>query len=59
MANQAAPYPYRIEPTIRQGAEKLAKMEDRSLNWMLNHLLGPAVAAELAKRAPINDEQQS
>jgi len=39
-----------MERQIREGAEKLAKMDERSLNWMLNHLLGPAVAAELAKR---------
>jgi hypothetical protein len=49
MNQQASPYPYRIEPAIREGAEKLAKVQDRSLNWMLNHLLRPVVAAELAK----------
>ena len=50
MADLMPPYQYRMERQIREGAEKLAKMDERSLNWMLNHLLGPAVAAELAKR---------
>jgi len=50
MKNRVMPYPYRIEQPIREGAEKLAKMDERSLNWMLNHLLGPVVAAELARR---------
>lgn len=50
MNHQAAPYPFRIEAPIREGAEKLAKMDERSLNWMLNHLLRPVVTAELARR---------
>lgn len=50
MSNLSPRYQYRMEQSIREGAEKLAKMDGRSLNWMLNHLLRPAVAAELARR---------
>ena len=57
MNTRVSPYPYRIDQPIREGAEKLAKMDDRSLNWMLNSLLGPAVAAELAKRENVNHAQ--
>ncbi|WP_409266806.1 hypothetical protein [Massilia sp. BHUDP2] len=50
MGMQVMPYPFRIDQAIRERAEKLAKMDERSLNWMLNKLLGPAVEAELARR---------
>ena len=56
MNRTIAPYPFRIDPPVRKAAEKLAKMDERSLNWMLNRLLGPVVEAELARREKASEE---
>ena len=57
MNKVAVPFPFRMDPVIREAAEKLAKLEDRSLNRMLNHLLRVTVVAELAKREVTLEEE--
>lgn len=55
--HQTNAYPFRMEPGIREEAQKLADQEDRSLNWLLNALVKLALPIWAAKRKQGGDHE--
>lgn len=45
MKHQIKAYPLRLEDEVRAEAEKLAAVQDRSLNWQLNELVKIGLAS--------------